>query len=550
MKKRDGFVFFLLVLFFAGHPVQAAVSADSLSADSSRIVSKGVMVMLYQIPVFIIHTRIGPLTPTERADLIKKKIELLADDPLFQPDSLIIAESENSVDIVYGDQIITSVTLRDENAEKSDRFLIAKERQTKIVFAINRYRESISTTRLISGFGFALLVIVGMVILFRLINRVFRYLFELISRQKEWFLKKLSFRQYKFLDERRLLTIFQFLVRTVRLLIHFAVFLAGLTTIFYLLPWTKRFTVRVLELVIGPLKGILTGFVHYIPNLLTIIIIIFIARLVIRLFRYLKKEIERGTLSLPGFHIDFALPTFNILRILVIAITLILVWPFLPGSDSHIFQGVSVFLGLIFSLTSASTLSNVMAGFSLTYTRAFRLGDRVKIGEINGFIIEKTMLVTKIRTLKNEEVTIPNSKIMGSEVINYSIPADDKGLIIYTTVTIGYDAPWKQVHALLIAAAEATDDILKEPKPFVLQTGLNDFYVAYQINAYTRSPEKLQEIYSILHSNIQDKFNEAGMEIMSPHYRAVRDGNTITIPEQQRAEDYTPLSFRIEQKQG
>jgi small-conductance mechanosensitive channel len=204
-----------------------------------------------------------------------------------------------------------------------------------------------------------------------------------------------------------------------------------------------------------------------------------------------------------------------------------------------------VFFGLVFSLTSVSALSNFMAGLTLTYTRAFKLGDRVKIGDVTGDIIEKSMLVTKIRTIKNEEITVPNTKIMNSEVINYSTCAPGQGLIIHTTVTIGYDAPWRQVHQLLTDAALKTESILNEPAPFVLQTALNDFYVSYQLNAYTRSPNKMAVIFSELHQNIQDAFNSAGVEIMSPHYKALRDGNTMAIPEENRGKGYEPPAFRI-----
>jgi small-conductance mechanosensitive channel len=186
-----------------------------------------------------------------------------------------------------------------------------------------------------------------------------------------------------------------------------------------------------------------------------------------------------------------------------------------------------------------------MAGLTITYTRAFKLGDRVKIGDVTGDIIEKSMLVTKIRTIKNEEITVPNTKIMSSEVINYSTCAPDQGLILHTTVTIGYDAPWRQVHQLLIEAALNTPLIIDKPSPFVLQTALNDFYISYQVNAYTRSANEMAVIFSDLHQNIQDSFNRAGVEIMSPHYKSVRDGNAIAIPDENKSDGYVAPSFRV-----
>jgi small-conductance mechanosensitive channel len=179
--------------------------------------------------------------------------------------------------------------------------------------------------------------------------------------------------------------------------------------------------------------------------------------------------------------------------------------------------------------------------------RAFRIGDRVRISDTVGDVIEKTLLVTRVRTIKNEDITIPNSMILNSHIVNYSAVIDQSGLILHTGVTIGYDAPWRKVHELLIHAALNTKYILKEPAPFVLQTSLNDFYVSYEINAYTDMPSKMAVIYSELHQNIQDSFNAGGVEIMSPHYSSLRDGNTTTIPEENLPKTYTPPAFRISQ---
>nr|MBP7542918.1 mechanosensitive ion channel [Ignavibacteriaceae bacterium] len=184
----------------------------------------------------------------------------------------------------------------------------------------------------------------------------------------------------------------------------------------------------------------------------------------------------------------------------------------------------------------------------LTYMRAFQLGDFVKIGEINGDIVEKTLLVTRIKTRHNEVITIPNSTIMNSNTINYSSEARNFGLIVKTTVTIGYDVPWRKVHELLLEAAKRTDSILESPKPFVFQTSLDDFYVSYELNLFTREANTQAKVYSDLHQNIQDTFNESGVEIMSPHYRAARDGNLTTIPADYLPSDYVVPSFSVEFK--
>lgn len=208
-------------------------------------------------------------------------------------------------------------------------------------------------------------------------------------------------------------------------------------------------------------------------------------------------------------------------------------FPYLPGSQTPAFQGISIFLGLLVSLGSSSAIANIVAGIILTYTRAFLVGDRVKITDTTGDVVEKTLFVTRIRTIKNVVITIPNAAVLGSHVINYSAAANDPAtppLILHTTITLGYDVPWRKVHDVLTKAALATGQILEEPAPFVLQTSLDDFYVSYELNAYTSSPGIMAKIYSELHQNIQDQCNEANIEILSPHYRAERDGNQTTIP--------------------
>lgn len=229
----------------------------------------------------------------------------------------------------------------------------------------------------------------------------------------------------------------------------------------------------------------------------------------------------------------------------MIALALVVAFPYFPGSGSEAFKGISLFMGIIFSFGSTGMVGNVVAGVMITYMRPFQIGDRIAVGDTVGDVVEKSLLVTRLRTIKNVDVTIPNSTLLGAQVQNFSANARDRGLILHTTVTIGYDAPWRTVHALLIGAAKATPGILEEPAPFVLQTSLDDFYVSYQINAYTKDPARMAGIYSDLHANIQEKFNEGGVEIMSPHYRAARDGNQTTIPVDYLPQGYTPPPFRI-----
>jgi small-conductance mechanosensitive channel len=246
-------------------------------------------------------------------------------------------------------------------------------------------------------------------------------------------------------------------------------------------PKTQDLTNTLLGWVLTPAKKLLHSIINFLPNLFTILVIYFFTSYLVKAIKYFATEIEKGNITLAAFHKEFAIPTFNILRFILYAFMLVIVFPYLPGSDSPAFQGVSVFLGILISLGSSSAINNIIAGLVITYMRPFKIGDRVKIGETIGDVIEKTTLVIRIRTIKNEDITVPNSTVLSSNTINYSANATNLGLILNTTVTIGYDVPWKDMHQALINAALRTEFILKEPVPFVLQTSLDDFYVSYQM---------------------------------------------------------------------
>jgi small-conductance mechanosensitive channel len=299
-----------------------------------------------------------------------------------------------------------------------------------------------------------------------------------------------------------------------------------------------------------PLTAIEKAILTHIPNVVFIVIIVIIVRYILKLMKYFFQAVEKGNITFSGFYPEWSKPTYKILSYLVIAFFVVVAYPYIPGSDSQAFKGISIFVGVLFSLGSQSAVSNMIAGFALTYRRAFKVGDRVKIADFTGDVVETRVQVTTLRTIKNEDIVVPNSLIMSSHVINYSTEAREKGLILHTTVTIGYDAPWRRVHELLIKAAERTEGVLREPPPFVLQTALNDFYVSYELNAYTDNPQEMVQTYSLLHQNIQDAFNEGGVEIMSPHYTQLRDGNKVTIPESYLPKDYVPGALRVVQAGG
>jgi len=275
-------------------------------------------------------------------------------------------------------------------------------------------------------------------------------------------------------------------------------------------------------------------------------VLFFITRYVLRMLRYFFNQVGEGKVTIAGLDAEVAPITYRLLKILILVFVAVVAYPYIPGSSSPAFKGISIFVGVLFSLGSSSAIANLIAGVGLTYMRSFRVGDVIKVGDSLGVVLERRLYITRLRTYKNHIITIPNNTIFSSHVTNLSqqIRKGD-GLILYTSVTIGYDAPWKTVHQLLIDAATRTTHVLKSPPPFVLQTALNDFYVTYELNAYTDAPEIMPWVYGELHENIQDAFNDAGVEIMSPHYTQVRDGNQTTIPAGYLPPDYEASAIRI-----
>lgn len=351
-------------------------------------------------------------------------------------------------------------------------------------------------------------------------NLVFPRLYRAFASLKGTYIRSLKIQQAVLLPEDTVIDIGIGFFRLIRLSAVLSIFGIYLTLVLSFFPQTRGVSKNsILQLMMAPVVTALwPAIVSYAPNLLFIATIVVCSYYAISFTRYIFSEIGRGTISFPSFDADWAGPTYNIVRFLMVAFAAVLIFPYLPGAGSPAFQQVSLFLGILVSLGSSGAIAHVIAGVFLTYTGAFKVGDRVKIADTVGDVVEKTLLATRIRTIKQEFITIPNGLVLGSHIVNYSSSATSSGLILHSTVTIGYDAPWRQVHQLLIDAALATDSIASEPVPFVLQTSLDDFYVSYQINAYTDKPHIMAATYSQLHQNIQDSFNKAGIEIMSPHY--------------------------------
>ncbi|MCM0239560.1 mechanosensitive ion channel family protein [Bacteroides fragilis] len=514
-----------------------AFAADSVKLaqqkariDSLRQFTPGVPVVVEGDTLFYLYTKRGGYTPLQRAEMIDAAITQLGRRFTLHPDSVYIESSDIVSDLMYGNKVIASFTDQDGLWEGRSREQLAADKRIVVVQKLKELKEEHSFWQLGKRILYFVLVLVGQYLLFRLTTWLFRKLKVRIQKLKDTKLKPISIQDYELLDTQRQVNLLIFLSNLLRYVLVFLQLLITVPLLFVIFPQTKGLADTIFSYIWNPVKDILVGIVDYIPNLFTIFIIWYAIKYLVRFVHYLSREIEAGRLKFGGFYPDWAMPTFHIIRFLLYAFMIAMIYPYLPGSRSGVFQGISVFVGLIVSLGSSTVIGNIIAGLVITYMRPFKLGDRIQLNDTTGNVIEKTPLVTRIRTPKNEVVTIPNSFIMSSHTVNYSSSAREYGLIIHSEVTIGYDAPWRQVHQLLIEAALNTPGVIDDPRPFVLETSLSDWYPVYQINAYIREADKLAQIYSDLHQNIQDRFNEAGVEIMSPHYMAMRDGNESTIP--------------------
>jgi len=541
------------VLFFCAMANHAAATNTNNSTDTTgdtssdfvAVENAGSPVEIDGKPILTIYAAVGSFSAQERADEIQRRVIALSDKRGVAIESIHAEDRGTWTEILAGNDRIMGITEADARAAERPRSELAAEYTEIVRVVVKQYRADHSWPQYGRGALYTLLTTVGTIALLVgcfVARRIAR------SRIDQWLVHRAG--QAPMLSatsrvRRYLGPPFTVVFRTVFWIIVLGLVQTYVAVVLRFFPSTRYTSYRLTNWLFSELATFGKNCIGYVPNLLLIAFICLLTSYLIKLNQYIFQEISNRNLTIRGFYPDWAEPTAKLVRALILVGAAIVIFPYLPGSESPAFKGVSVFLGVLLSLGSTSAVSHAVAGTILTYMRAFQVGDFVRIGDDVGEVIEKTLLVTRISTQKKELVTIPNGTVLGGVVINYSAEARHRGVIFHTTVTIGYNAPWRQIHDLLISAAHATDDILEDPAPFVVQTALNDFYVAYELNVFTRNPKNMQNIYSALHQNIQDKFNEAGVEINSPHYTSLRDGNRTTIPEAYLQSDYKNPVFEV-----
>jgi small-conductance mechanosensitive channel len=521
-----------LLLAIAGHPTLAAdpspaavppaeVLLDTVSPETPAVVEFDGKTIYY------VRTRVGSRSAQERAQAIEGRIAEVA-DAREAPGPLTVVEGHAS-DIFLGDRFIASVTEGDAG-NRERRGFYAQAVGRRIVDGIQRYRADRTPDVLVRSVGKALGITALLIAALYGLSFVRRRFGPPLSLLAISALSRLRVQKFELIEEGTRRRLVAFVGGTIWVLIVLFAVLAWADAVAHLFPWTRGPADHALRFTLGAVGSVLSGVVGFLPNLVYILLFLMLGWGVQSLNRLFFRAVRAGAIQLPGFYPDWSGTTSMLVSVFIFALVAVAIYPYLPGSGSSAFQAIGLLLGAMISLGSGSAVANAISGIVLTYMRPFQTGDFVKIADATGTVVHQSMLAVRLVTIRNESVTLPASTVLAGQILNYSAQARESGVAVRTSVTIGYDTPWRKVHELLLAAAGRTPGVRDTPPPWVIQAELQDFYVHYELDAYVDTPERQHFILSVLNQNVQDVFFAAGVEILSPHYAQIRDGSRPAIP--------------------
>jgi small-conductance mechanosensitive channel len=466
-----------------------------------------------------------------RAAGINERLAAVASDRSIPIDSIRVVEDAESTRIVAGDVSIMIVADADAAFEQVGKAGLAAAHLARFRQAVTAYRNARSSAALRSAAMNAVGATVAVVILCGLLFWWWRAFDRFVVNRLQARVQTVGIQSLELMRAERIWSALRGGLLVVRTLVFLTVALIYIGYVLRQFPLTRGMSQNMGDLALSPLKTMLSGVLASIPSLTFLLVLFFVVRFSLRLIRLFFEAVDHRRVTFENFDAEWAQPTYKIVRIGVIAFALIVAYPYIPGSQSAAFQGVSLFIGVLFSLGSSAAISNIIAGYMMTYRRAFKLGDRIKVGDAVGEVIQMRLQVTHLRTFKNEELIIPNSQLLNGEVMNFTSLSHSRGLILHTEVGIGYETPWRQVEAMLIMAAGRTSGLPTQPPPFVLEKKLGDFAVTYELNVYCDNVPAMNQLYSQLHRNILDVFNEFGVQIMTPAYEGDPEIPKVVRPE-------------------
>ncbi len=454
----------------------------------------------------------------ERAGLIKKRIEDIARDRSIPANSIKIIQGESTDELYAKGKFILSIFDADAKLEGVGREIIARGVKNRITKAIYSYRYERKSEVLLNRTFYAIGATLLTILLLFLIQWLAKKINLVLQNKIKVKFDNIETKSFQLIKSNQLWLTLSSIIKAFNFAIILIIIFMCAEYVLGLYPWTRFVSVSLIAFFLTPVSAVGLALLNFIPNLAFLIVIFFVAKYLLKLVKIFFDGLGKGIITISGFDAEWAVPTYKIVRILFVAFAVIVAYPYIPGSDSDAFKGVSLFIGVLFSLGSTSIVGNLIAGYSMTYRRTFRIGDLVKIDDHMGQVIESKLFATRLRTPKNEEIIVPNSIVLNTHVVNYSTLAKSQGLILHTTVGIGYETPWRQVEGMLKLAAERTEGVLKDPPPFVHQKLLGDFAVNYELNVYCNDPMNLMKHYTSLHQNVLDVFNENNIQIMTPAY--------------------------------
>lgn len=530
----------------ASSPARGNVSADPSDTDAAEYEHAPVTLdgeELFQV------RGVSAYPAEERARTIRRRIEEIAANRSVTVESLRVVEMEDRTRIMAGDSLVVGFIETDAAAAGMPRQILAERVLIKIREAIASYRNDRSPRVLLIHTLYALGATVLLAVVLLVIRRIFRKLDAVAEQRFKSRIEAFEAQSHRIVQARQLSNALFGILKGLYLSTLLVLGYLYLHFVLSLYPWTRPLAARFVSILLNPLQAMGLGLIESLPGIAFVAVVVIVASYVLRLTRLYFESVDRGTVTLARFDREWALPTYKIARLLIIAFAVIVAYPYIPGSSSEAFKGVSIFLGVVVSLGSSSVISNLMAGYAMIYRRAFKVGDRISIENLTGDVMERRLMVTHLRTIKNEEIIVPNSTIINSNIINYSTLAHSRGLILHTTVGIGYATPWRQVEAMLRLAAERTPGLLKEPPPFVLQKSLGDFAVTYELNAYCSDAQAMAQLYTAMHQNILDVFNEHGVQIMTPAYEGDPEKPKVVPKDQWYQAPATPIQAPANDRQ-
>ena len=483
---------------------------------------RGQPIVFEKDTLYYLYTSYGPYDIDTRVKYVEEKLKELYNDPYFVADSIKIKPAGYYLSVMYNDKTITGVSIVDALWENSSQTELAQRYANIIKNTIVKYKEQNSLKSVLIRLAELLLVLFIAFILVWAINRLFDFLKKITLNSEHRFLTSIRIRNYDFIKKPGIVKALVKLLAILRIVFLLFLLITIIPLIFDIFPSTQYLSKIIVQWISEPIKNVAITIIGYLPHLFYIVIIAVITRYVLKILRFFALEIERGILKIKGFHPEWAHTTYVLARMMLWVLALVIMFPHLPGSDSDAFKGISVFLGVLISLGSSSAISNAIAGIVISYMRPFQVGDWIKSGEIIGAVIEKNALVTRLKTINNEDITIPNSAILSGATMNFTSIGKEIGLALNVQVKVRYDYSDNLVEELLIEAALKTNGISLKPHPYIFQISLSELNAVYELNAYTFHPENMYFIKSDLTKNIQSTFRQANIEIFSTQYVEIR----------------------------